>query len=261
MVAGSPFVKRRADAPPGFFGWEAAGLAWLTVPGGTAVVAVHDHDDARIVLDRIQTAAASGAAAETFGRSLAATHAAGATAFGTAPPGWTGDGWIGRQRLPIRPYERWGEFYATDRLLPYARAAHGIGNLSATTRRAVDTVGARLIAGEFDDDARPARIHGDLWGGNVLYRPGGRAVGGAVEAVLIDPAAHGGHGLTDLAMLALFGTEHLNRVLAAYAEAADLRPDWRELIGLHQLHPLLVHAVTHGPGYGLQAGQVAARYT
>jgi fructosamine-3-kinase len=78
--------------------------------------------------------------------------------------------------------------------------------------------------------------------------------------VLIDPAAHGGHGLTDLAMLALFGTEHLDRVQAGYAEAAQLPADWAELIGLHQLHPLLVHAASHGPSYGSQAASVAARY-
>ena len=74
----------------------------------------------------------------------------------------------------------------------------------------------------------------------MLYAGNGRRSG-----VLIDPAAHGGHGLTDLAMLALFGTQHLDRVLSAYAEAAGLPAGWRELIGLHQLHPLLVHAVTH----------------
>ncbi len=79
-------------------------------------------------------------------------------------------------------------------------------------------------------------------------------------AVLIDPAAHGGHRLTDLAMLALFGTEHLERVLATYADTAPLPARWRELIGLHQLHPLLVHAVTHGPSYGRQAHKVAAEY-
>ena len=128
-------------------------------------------------------------------------------------------------------------------------------------RRSVDRVIDRLVAGEFDDDTPPARIHGDLWGGNVLYRSDGGAMTDAVTAVLIDPAAHGGHALTDLAMLALFGTEHLDQVAPAYAEAAGVRPDWRDLIGLHQLHPLLVHAVTHGPGYGLQAGQVATRYT
>ncbi|HEY5880932.1 MAG TPA: fructosamine kinase family protein [Nakamurella sp.] len=252
------FVKRRTDAPPGFFAWEAAGLGYLgAVSGGTAVVGVREVGDTRIVLDRIPTIPGSRGAAEAFGRSLAVTHGAGAVAFGAAPPGWVGDGWIGRQALPAGPFDRWGEFYAEARLQPYARAAHRIGNLSDAAARRVDLVCERLAAGEFDDDEPPARIHGDLWGGNVLYR----AENTGVEAVLIDPAAHGGHRLTDLAMLALFGTEHMAGVFAAYTESAAIRPDWPDLIGLHQLHPLLVHAVTHGPGYGRQAAEVAARYT
>ena len=55
----------------------------------------------------------------------------------------------------------------------------------------------RCAAGDFDDDDPPARLHGDLWSGNVMWTPTG--------AVLIDLAAHGGHRETDLAMLALFG--------------------------------------------------------
>ncbi len=253
------FDKRRADAPAGFFRWEAAGLAWLggaTAAGGAAVVGVREVRDTRIVLDRIDTAPATRAAAQEFGRSLALTHGTGATGFGAGPPGWSGHGWIGRQVLPIASFDRWGEFYATARLEPYARAAQLTGSLSAGDACAVDRVCRRLVAGEFDDDAPPARIHGDLWGGNVLYA----ADDGRTTAVLIDPAAHGGHRLTDLAMLVLFGTEHLALVLDAYIEYAAMRPDWRELIGLHQLHPLLVHAVSHGPGYGRRAGEVAARY-
>ena len=82
----------------------------------------------------------------------------------------------------------------------------------------------------------------------------------ATGVVLIDPAAHGGHGLTDLAMLHLFGAPELATITDAYADAADLPADWPELIGLHQLHPLLVHAVTHGASYGAEAEAVAARY-
>jgi fructosamine-3-kinase len=97
-----------------------------------------------------------------------------------------------------------------------------------------------------------ARIHGDLWSGNVLWTPEG--------AVLIDPAAHGGHPLTDLAMLALFGLPHLDVVLDAHAEAAGLAPGWRDLLGLHQLHPLAVHAASHGPSYGDELVAIARRY-
>ena len=61
----------------------------------------------------------------------------------------------------------------------------------------------------------PARLHGDLWGGNVLAARDGRPW-------LIDPAAHGGHREVDLAMLRLFGAPS-PRTLAAYAEVAPAR--------------------------------------
>jgi fructosamine-3-kinase len=75
--------------------------------------------------------------------------------------------------------------------------------------------------------------------------------------VLIDPAAHGGHRETDLAMLALFGLPHLDEVLAAYDEARPLRTGWEARVPLHQLHPLAVHAAGHGPSYGLALADAA----
>ena len=253
--ADEQFVKTRADAPADFFAWEAAGLSWLgegTGIGGVAVVGVRDVGERQIVLDWVRPVPASARAAESFGHALAATHGLGAAAFGGGPPDWSGDGYIGRQRLALQSFSQWGEFYAETRLLPYARAARATGKLSAAALTAVERVCERLLAGEFDDDRPPARIHGDLWGGNVLYDPRG--------AVLIDPAAHGGHGLTDLAMLELFGTPFLDRVQAGYAESAGLDRGWRQLVGLHQLHPVLVHAVSHGPSYGAHAHQIADTY-
>ncbi len=154
------------------------------------------------MLQRLQSARPTPAAAEAFGRALWHTHAAGAAAFGQPPDGWTGDGYIGQQRMTMEPAPTWGRFFAEQRILPYARQARDRGNLSAAGAAAVDRVSDRLAAGEFDDDAPPARIHGDLWAGNVIFTPDG--------VVLIDPAAHGGHGLTDLAMLHLFGAPHLD---------------------------------------------------
>jgi fructosamine-3-kinase len=58
-------------------------------------------------------------------------------------------------------------------------------------------------------------------------------------------------------MLALFGAPHLERILAAYDEAAPLADGWRERVPLHQLHPLLVHAVLFGGSYGERAANAA----
>ena len=99
----------------------------------------------------------------------------------------------------------------------------------------------------------PHRIHGDLWNGNVIWTHD-------AGCCVIDPAAHGGHRETDLAMLDVFGLPHLERVLAAYDEAAPLAPGWRDRVQLHQIHPLLVHVVLFGGGYVGQALDAAQAY-
>lgn len=250
------FTKSRASATAGLYAWEAAGLAWLAEAGGAQVVEVLEWDDHHLTEPRLDGAPASAAWAEDFGTDLAATHLAGAPGWGAAPPGWQGDGFIGDAVLPMPPADdlpqRWGEFYAQWRVLPFARQARDAGSLEQGALASVEAVCRRLAGGEFDDDKPTARIHGDLWGGNVCFTPDG--------AVLIDPAAHGGHAETDLAMLHLFGAPHLGRLENAWAEAYQPSSGWQSRRELHQLHPVLVHAVLFGGGYGAQAGRIAARY-
>lgn len=248
--------KEWLAAPEGFFAAEARGLVWLAEAepaGGTRVARVLDVGSGFIDLEPVATVAPTAAAAEHFGRSLAVTHAAGAPAFGAPPTGWSGSAWIGRQGQQNRPEPSWGRFYAEQRVRPFVHAAVRVGHLDDAAGRSLDTLCDVIADGEFDDGSLPARIHGDLWAGNVLFSPTG--------VVLIDPAAHGGHGLTDVAMLALFGAPGLDRILGAYAEAAQLRTGWRELLGLHQLHPLAVHAVSHGPAYGEALVDAARPYS
>ena len=252
MILAPSFRKRWPEAPADFFAVEAAGLRWLAAARAAPVVDVIETGPTQITVVRLAPVRPTSAAAAAFGTALARTHAAGAAAFGEPPSGWTGDGYIGRQRLTLRPELRWGRFYADQRMLPYARAARELGHLTPQQLTPIERLAERVAAGDFDDDRPPARIHGDLWSGNLVGTDRG--------LVLIDPAAHGGHGLTDLAMLSLFGAPHLETILAAYAEAAELPSGWRALIGLHQLHPLLVHAVSHGPSYGSEAAAIALRY-
>jgi len=248
------FTKHGSGVDPDFFAVEAAGLRWLAAAGPEAarVVRVLEVGGNHLVLEHLHAVPATREAAEDFGRALVHTHRAGAPAFGSPPAGHDGDGYIGKQAMTLRPEASWGTFYAAQRLLPYASAARDRDRLSARGMALVERVCERLTAGELDDGDEPSRLHGDLWAGNIVHTAAG--------VVMIDPAAHGGHRLTDLAMLALFGTPHLDAVLGAYAEEAGLPPGWRELLGLHQLHPLLVHAASHGAAYGAEAEQVAQRY-
>ena len=250
-------------AGPGAFGYETAGLRWLAAAdsgpatGGEGeaapVVTVLAASDDRLVLERLRGPAPDRAAAQLFGQRLARTHDAGAAGFGVKPDGWSGPLYIGAAPLPGGTAPTWGAFFAAQRVRPFARRAVAQGDLEGSGLRLIERVAERLEAGVFDDDAPVARIHGDLWGGNVI--PGPRGL------TLIDPAAHGGHRVTDLAMLALFGAPHLEAILAGYEAASQhLPPGWRDLIGLHQLHPLLVHAVLFGGGYGRQALTQARRY-
>ncbi|WP_062379200.1 fructosamine kinase family protein [Demequina pelophila] len=251
METADTFAKHRPDAPAGFFEAEAAGLRWLAAAGGARTVAVASVAHESIVLERIVPAHPTPAAAHALGRDLARTHAAGAPAWGARPDGWDGPLFIGERGMPATTASSWGAFYAQARVLSFLPPALEAGFLTAREAARVREACARIGAGDLDDDAPPARIHGDLWAGNLLFDARG--------AVLIDPAAHGGHPETDLAMLALFGAPHLDAILAGYAEAAPLRPGWRDRLPLHQLHPLAVHAAGQGRHYGVALADAAAR--
>ncbi len=249
------FTKRRTDAPPGFFAVEAAGLAWLaeaSARGGAPVLEPLEVGEDRIVLPRVQEVPPTPAAAEQLGRRLARTHASGAASFGAPPAGWDGDGFIGPIDLPHVQAATWGEFYAAARLEPFTRVARDRGSLSADDAAAVDRVCERLRAGEWDDGRPPARLHGDLWNGNVMWTADG--------TLLVDPAAHGGHAETDLAMLVLFDLPHLQHLLGGYDEVSPPVPARQDRLALHELHPLLVHTVLFGGGYGARSGAAARRY-
>jgi len=251
------YTKRDLGAVPGFYQTEAAGLRWLgQAADGVPVADVLEVTGTSITLPRYATVPPTREDVHAFGRRLALTHLAGATHHGAPPPG-VRDGFIATLPLPhlAEPPATWGEFYASCRLEPFAKAAAASGALDGWAAADLSAVCERLRAGDpalTGPDVPAARLHGDLWSGNVLWTAQG--------ARLIDPAAHGGHPETDLAMLALFGLPYLDEMLAAYVATSPLSPGWQSRVGLHQLHPLLVHAVLFGPGYGAQAGQLARQY-
>jgi fructosamine-3-kinase len=234
-LAAFPSADSEGNGDAGGFAAEAAGLRWLAEAGAVPVPAVLARDSGCLVTEWAEAGGSDRQAAARFGRELAALHIFGADRFGAPWPGT-----IAGLPLPNDSGRRWPAWYAANRLLPYIRIARDAGALSAGDARLIESAAARSAALAGPDE-QPSRIHGDCWSGNVLWS-GGRGW-------LIDPAAHGGHRETDLAMLALFGAPYLDQIMAGYTEVAPLADGWRSRVPLHQLHPLLVHVCLFGASY------------
>jgi len=246
--------------PPGFFACEAAGLHWLDAAiGGPRVAQVVDVGRDHIDLEFIASMSPVGEAAYEFGKRLAVMHNAGAPAWGSLPPGLNADGdnpladhgFFGPLDSPLPMpgghWHDWPSFYGEARLATIARQGLERRVFTAKDSHLFDQVIARLpeLAGDSLDDV-PSRLHGDLWNGNILWSFNADHLS---EAVLIDPAAHGGHRETDLAMLQLFGAPYLHDIMEGYQEVEPLAPGWEQRVKLHQLYPIAVHAVLFGGHY------------
>ncbi|WP_309233463.1 fructosamine kinase family protein [Conexibacter sp. W3-3-2] len=250
VVDGHPvFVKTApdtsAEASSAFPG-EAAGLLWLAEPGALPVPAVLAVTERFLALQWVEPGPSRGAATEEeLGRGLAAVHAAGAPAYGGAHVLR-----LGPLALADGPAESWAACFAQQRLEPLIGRALDLGRVDPAGAAALVRVCERMdtLAGPPEP---PARVHGDLWSGNVHVDRDGRPW-------LVDPAAHGGHREVDLAMLRLFGGMS-ERCFSAYEEVAPLADGHRERVTLWQLFPLLVHAVLFGGGYGARATEIARR--
>ncbi|GAA5051974.1 fructosamine kinase family protein [Nocardia callitridis] len=242
LADGSTVFAKASATPNPALTAESAGLTWLgeslegsgSSHGARLLPKVVAADERMLVLPWLTETAPTAVSATALGRELAGLHRNSPPHFGAPWPGRIAD--LPLDNTPTD--EPWSHWYAERRLVPYLSAAadhlgqDGIDLLHKVIER-IDTLSG--------PPEPPARLHGDLWAGNVVWTEQG--------GVLIDPAAHGGHRETDLAMLALFGAPHLDRILAAYDEQYPLADGWRARIPLHQLHPLLVHVALYGSAY------------
>jgi fructosamine-3-kinase len=229
------FVKSHENPPPGMFAAEAAGLEWLDGPVRVPrVIAVADD---WLALEWIEMHGRPDAAA--LGRGLARLHVRGAPSFGLDQPNY-----LATLPQDNTPEPDWPTFFVERRLRPLFRR----GNLKLES--GLDALLRQRDL--FGPPEAPARLHGDLWWGNVGSCDG--------TPVLIDPAVYGGHREIDLAMLALFGGIP-DELVDAYDEVFPLADGWRERIPLYQLYPLAAHACLFGGSYREQVATTLARYT
>jgi fructosamine-3-kinase len=239
------FVKSNDRAPAGMFAAEARGLAWLGEAHALRIPTVLAQGPDFLVLEHIASAEPCREHDEQFGRGLAALHAFGAPSFGLGH-----DNFIGRLEQSNQPLATWADFYRSRRLEPQVRLAIDDDRSSPGMRRGFDRILPRLdeLVGPPEP---PARLHGDLWGGNAIVDERGLPC-------LIDPAVYGGHREVDLAMMKLFGGFG-PRVFAAYHEAFPLAPGHEARVPLYQLYYLMVHVNLFGGGYLAQVEHALAR--
>jgi len=229
------FVKSHDHAPDGMFAAEVAGLEWLRA-GPLRVPRVLAHGRDWLALEWLDLGGRPELA--RLGRGLASLHRVAVPSFGLAAPNF-----LATLSQDNTPEADWPTFYVERRLRPLCRRA------GLDLDRELDVLRERPH--RFGPPEPAARLHGDLWWGNVASCAG--------EPVLFDPSVYGGHREIDLAMLALFGGLP-DALVAAYEEVSPLAGGWRERITLHQLYPLAAHACLFGGSYGAQVAHLLATY-
>jgi len=176
---------------------------------------------------------------ETFGRELAALHCADPSRFLRGGSfGFHSDNYIGMTPQRNQEQDTWIEFFRSCRLKPQIDcAAH---YFDMTMRRKLDRLLDRLDD-LLEEPKRPSLLHGDLWSGNYIQGPDGKAW-------LIDPAVYVGHYEADLAMTELFGG-FSERFYSGYREIIPMEAGYKDRRDLYNLYHLLNHLNLFGAAY------------
>ncbi len=248
------FVKRSPDAPAGFFACEAAGLQWLSAAdGGVPCAKVLGYDDAGLTLERLDAVAPEPGRRARI-RPPAGPHArrgrrrvrratrrldrAGLLRTAAPPAADVVGGTRPMGRL-LRPASGWRRWRRARRGAWTRRRERRSTRCIAAARRATSTT-----------DDQPARLHGDLWSGNVMWTRGRRRA----RSTRPRTAAIGRPTSRCWRCSAARSSTRSSTATRAHRR---LRDGWRERIGLHQLYPLLAHVVLFGGGYANQTADAA----
>ena len=243
------FLKCNRAGLLDIFNAEARGLEalWATgtigVPEPLAVGA--DETEAFLIMEYLSPAPRRADYWETFGREVAMLHRAECG----SNFGFSTDNYIGSTPQQNAPMDSWAAFFRERRLIPQMKLAWGL--LDIRTRRDLTSVLERLDALP-PEPAFPSLIHGDLWSGNALCGPDGKAW-------IIDPAAYMAHFEAELAMTELFGG-FPERFYRAYNEVNPIDPAYPDLRDLYNLYHLLNHLNLFGLSYLSNVSSIAKRY-
>ena len=240
------FMKANAKEKAQSFTAEAAGIFAIAQTGTirTPKILCAGTDDGQevgysfLLMEFINSGERRGDYWQTLGRELAAMHQADASGFCKNGFGFYQDNYIGARPQSNQPAATWIEFFRDRRLAPQFKAADSYLTSADRTRatKLLDHLEDFLI-----EPKKQSLLHGDLWSGNVMAGPDGKAM-------LIDPAAYVGHAEADLAMTELFGGFNPD-FYQAYREANPLESGYEKRRDLYNLYQLLNHLNLFGRSY------------
>ena len=253
------FMKCNTLKNLSFFEAEAKGLEALRkanaigVPKALAIGIDKAQRMSFLLMEYLERAAKLTKYWEMYGRELAALHRADCTEFAEAgqgrPFGFSHDNYIGASPQVNAPKENWITFYRECRLLPQIKMAERYFD-SGTRKQCtklLDHLDSYLTEPEF-----PSLIHGDLWSGNSICGPDGKAW-------ILDPAAYVGHYEAELAMTELFGGNP-DSFYNAYNEVTPIDSGYRDRRDLYNLYHLLNHLNLFGGSYRGSVQRILNRY-
>lgn len=243
------FLKTNAFAKWKYFTAEEAGLSaihstnTIAVPHcfgcGTATGCGFQGQFSFLLMEQLESAPRRENFWETFAEELSEMHRAPTEGF--VPGGVYGfreDNVIGTTKQVNTPKDSWVDFFRENRLEFQFKMAYDY--FGSSEKKDFDSILNRLETLLPEPDY-PSLLHGDLWGGNFMTGPDGKAW-------LIDPAVYVGHREADLAMTELFGG-FSGTFYDAYFEAASIGKDYRERRDLYNLYHLLNHLNLFGGSY------------
>jgi len=236
---GNFFVKwNDARRFPGMFEAEAKGLLLLKEAGGIYIPEViltgETGDFSFLVLEYVQAGSKISGFMEDFGRSLAGLHKHTNPFFGLDH-----NNYIGSLPQSNSKNHKWTDFFIEERLEKQVKMSRNSGEIGRSLVSAFERLYKELPT--IFPDEPPALLHGDLWGGNYMTAPDGRAC-------IYDPAVYYGHREMDLGMSKLFGGFG-PEFYEAYDRAYPLEKNWHRRTDICNLYPLMVHVNLFGGSY------------
>lgn len=239
------FMKTNAPEKAVYFEAESAGLEAMRATGTIGIPQVLEHgkteDYSYLILEFLKPANRIKDYWEIFGRELALMHkASDGAVWGKSPAmfGFPSDNFIGHTKQINTPSKSWVDFYRDCRLVPQLKMADRYFDSSIRKKftHLLDNLSDYL-----EEPESPALLHGDLWSGNMLCGPDGKAW-------ILDPACYYGHPEVDLAMTQLF-SQLPSVFYSAYNEINKISPEYAERRDLYHLYQLLNHLNMFGSSY------------